>query len=412
MMDRRPSPASWGRRFLVTAGAAVATAAAVALPAQPAAAVVPLSFDLGPAVTVDEGSTLSISAPIIDEVDDGGLGWDYSVDWGDGTMTLPGHNNTPVVSLSHVYTNGTANVTVRVSVYDGSIDFAMDTLAVTVANVPPTANLAGPAAVNEGSPYVGQITATDPGADQLTYFLNWNDGLQVQWFVPIGTGLVQHYYLDDADGPVNSTPHTLTLSVSDGEATTIVTNIVTVDNVAPVMPISGAATTTVGATYSVTLGSITDPGPDTRTGGVLRWGDGTTQAAAVGTFTHTYTSAGAKTVSVDLTDEDGTFTAGSLSVNVASATPSAPSNLTATATSRSAIRLNWTNTTTNQTSIQIERCKGVGCTSFTRVATVSGTTLSYSNTGLSGKTTYTYRIRSVNAAGTSPYSNVAAARTL
>ncbi|MBK6873236.1 MAG: fibronectin type III domain-containing protein [Kineosporiaceae bacterium] len=411
MMVRRSSSASAGRRFLVTAGAVVATAVAIALPAQTASAAVPLAIEAGPDTTISEGSAFTRTIAITDEVDDLSPGWTYSVDYGDGTLGGEQTTTVPSITLSHVYTNGTAQRTVSVVVMDGS-ESAMDTVVVTVANVPPTASLTGPAAVNEMTPYVGQVTATDPGTDPLTYFLHWNDGLQVQWFIPIGTGLVQHYYLDDADGPVNSTPHTLTLSVSDGEAITVVTNSVAVNNVAPVMPITGAATTTVGTTYSVTLGSAVDPGPDTRTGGVLRWGDGSTQAAAVGTFTHTYTSAGAKTVSVDVTDEDGTFTAGSLTVNVASAAPSAPSNLTATATSRSAIRLNWTNTTTNQTSVQIERCKGVGCTSFTRVATVSGTAVSYSNTGLSGKTTYTYRIRSVNAAGTSPYSTVVAARTL
>jgi hypothetical protein len=92
--------------------------------------------------------------------------------------------------------------------------------------------------------------------------------------------------------------------------------------------------------------------------------------------------------------------------------PTAPANLTATATSKSVVQLNWTNTSTGQTGVYVERCKGAGCASFTRVATLSGTATSYRNTGLSSRTAYTYRVRSRNAIGYSTYSNTAVATTL
>ncbi len=76
--------------------------------------------------------------------------------------------------------------------------------------------------------------------------------------------------------------------------------------------------------------------------------------------------------------------------NVSSATaqtpdtqpPTAPSSLTATAASSSQINLSWTASTDNVgvTGYFIERCQGVGCTLFFRIAVSAGTT--YNDTGL------------------------------
>jgi chitodextrinase len=104
--------------------------------------------------------------------------------------------------------------------------------------------------------------------------------------------------------------------------------------------------------------------------------------------------------------------------NVASAStpdtqaPTAPTNLTATAASGTQINLAWTGSTDNVgvTGYQIERCQGAGCSNFAQIATVTGTT--YSNTGLTGSTSYSYRVRAADAAGNqSTYSNVASAST-
>jgi YD repeat-containing protein len=60
----------------------------------------------------------------------------------------------------------------------------------------------------------------------------------------------------------------------------------------------------------------------------------------------------------------------------------------------------------------ISRCSGAGCTSFTQIASVSGTTLSYSNTGLSSATSYSYEVRATDAAGLySGYSPIGSATT-
>jgi PKD repeat protein len=94
---------------------------------------------------------------------------------------------------------------------------------------------------------------------------------------------------------------------------------VTVTNVVPTIALSGAATITAGATYTLTLGTVTDPGADTVTSYIVNWGDGTSDSYTVnGEVTHVYANAGNYVITVDLVDEDGTHvSAGTLNVTVA-----------------------------------------------------------------------------------------------
>jgi hypothetical protein len=91
-------------------------------------------------------------------------------------------------------------------------------------------------------------------------------------------------------------------------------------------------------------------------------------------------------------------------------TPAAPSNLTATATSRTSIRLNWTDNAGNETGYYVERSTNGGA-SFTRIATLGANAITYSNSGLKRSNSYVYRICAYNAQGTSAYSNTSSATT-
>ncbi len=115
-----------------------------------------------------------------------------------------------------------------------------------------------------------------------------------------------------------------------------------------------------------------------------------------------------------------TDAAGNLSgySNTASATTSAPtfvapSNLSAAAVSSSQINLVWTAGTETGgtiTNYLVERCAGEGCANFAQIAAPAGT--SFSDTGLSVSTSYSYRVRETDAANNfSGYSNVAGATT-
>jgi IPT/TIG domain/Fibronectin type III domain len=92
--------------------------------------------------------------------------------------------------------------------------------------------------------------------------------------------------------------------------------------------------------------------------------------------------------------------------------PTAPSNLTSTAAGASQINLSWTASTdpAGVTQYLVERCQGAGCSSFAQVGTSPTTT--YSDSGLSASTSYSYRVRATDAAGNlSLYSNTATATT-
>lgn len=92
--------------------------------------------------------------------------------------------------------------------------------------------------------------------------------------------------------------------------------------------------------------------------------------------------------------------------------PAAPTNLLASAISASQINLSWSPADATATGFYIERCTGLGCTGFSQIATVGASVNSYSNTGLTASSSYSYRVRAYNLNGTSEYSNIASATTL
>ncbi len=86
--------------------------------------------------------------------------------------------------------------------------------------------------------------------------------------------------------------------------------------------------------------------------------------------------------------------------------PTAPTNLTATATSSSQINLSWTASTDNVGVVSYDVYRGA-----TKVG--SSTTPSYSDTGLTASTAYSYTVKAKDAAGNiSAASNTASATTL
>ena len=89
--------------------------------------------------------------------------------------------------------------------------------------------------------------------------------------------------------------------------------------------------------------------------------------------------------------------------------PTAPTGLAAAAVSTSEIDLSWTNTSTSQTGVKIER--SIDNVTFTQIAIAGATAVSFPDTGLSASTTYFYQVRATNASGDSPYSNTASATT-
>ncbi len=91
--------------------------------------------------------------------------------------------------------------------------------------------------------------------------------------------------------------------------------------------------------------------------------------------------------------------------------PAAPSGLTAAAGSSASVYLAWTNAASSQTGFAIDRSTDGG-TTWAQAGTVASTVTTYTDTGLTAGTTYTYRVRATNGVGSSAASNTAVATTL
>ena len=102
-------------------------------------------------------------------------------------------------------------------------------------------------------------------------------------------------------------------------------------------------------------------------------------------------------------------TGGRINVYNAINAPSAPGSLSANASSSSQINISWSDNSNNELGFKIERKTGSG--SYSQITTLSKNSTSYSDTGLSSETTYTYRIRSYNNINDSAYSNEASDAT-
>ena len=260
------------------------------------------SIAISGAANVNEGSvyTLTLGAvtdPGTDTVTS------YVVHWGDGSDNTYGANG----AKTHTYADGDANrpITVDLVDEDGTFLDRANALSVHVVNVAPSIAISGATNVNEGSAYTLTLGAvTDPGTDTVTgYVVHWGDGSDNTYGA---NGAKTHTY---ADGDANR-PITVDLVDEDGTFLDRANaKSVHVDNVAPSIVISGATNVNEGSAYTLTLGAVTDPGTDTVTSYVVHWGDGNTSTYSTnGAKTHTYADGPAsRSITVDLTDEDGTF---------------------------------------------------------------------------------------------------------
>jgi hypothetical protein len=105
------------------------------------------------------------------------------------------------------------------------------------------------------------------------------------------------------------------------------------------------------------------------------------------------------------------ITGGNLSALTPITPPMAPSDLSVNSASLSAVTINWTDNSNNETGFGIERKTGVAGI-YSGIATVNANTTTFTNTGLSEGTTYFYRIKANENNGDSMYSEDLKAVTL
>jgi FtsP/CotA-like multicopper oxidase with cupredoxin domain len=109
-------------------------------------------------------------------------------------------------------------------------------------------------------------------------------------------------------------------------------------------------------------------------------------------------------------DENEIFTWSSPIGGGGGSPPTAPSGLAAEAISESRINLAWLDNSNNETGFVIDR--SMDGQNYFNYQSVGADTITFSDTSLQEDTTYYYQVASVNAAGTSDYSDPANATTL
>lgn len=246
---------------------------------------------------------------------------------------------------------------------------------INVLSVAPTPTSGG---LNVTAPPNGNVA---PPGHYLLFILNGN-----------GPSVAKIVQLVAAPSPGDPTPPTVSVTAPASGAT--------VSGAA--VTVSANATDNVGvAGVQFKLDGANLGAEDTTAPYSINW-----NSTAASNGPHTLTAV-ARDAAGNITTSAGT----SVTVNnVVPSAPSAPAGLVASVVAHNRINLTWTDSAGNESGFKIERKTATG--SFSQIATLKPNVTSYSNTGLTRNTQYSYRVRAYNGAGDSAYSNTATATTL
>lgn len=162
--------------------------------------------------------------------------------------------------------------------------------------------------INEGSAITLNGTFRDVDSTVHTVTIDWGNGttttIPSNQIVNNGGGnfslpAINRFYPDDGT-------FTITATVNDGQATAQGTATVTVNDVLPIVPLSGSGPVEAESLYTLTIGTPVDPGADQYVAFRINWGDGTTTVAnSPGDVTKVYKVFGDYTISVTAIDDAG-----------------------------------------------------------------------------------------------------------
>lgn len=226
----------------------------------------------------------------------------YSWNWGDGSAAQTGG-----ATLAHTYSAaGKYNLVVTVTDSDGASANITREVTIGSVNSPPIFTSNPSLTILEGSPYSYNITTNDGDGDSRTITATTKPAWLTLADNGNGTATLSGLPTGAQKGP-----HNITLRVTDSKNASADQNFsITVQNANPIIAsLNGTFTGTVGTTLAFT-GSASDPGGDALTY-TWEFGDGTPNQVGVNltNISHAYTSAGAFTLRLTVSDpQNGTAT--------------------------------------------------------------------------------------------------------
>lgn len=281
-----------------------------------------------PVGSIDEGDSVTLTVTPADAGAADTFSYSWSVSRNGSPFTLPEDAVTDEAEFTFTTTdNGDYTATVVVTDDDGGT-VSVDSAQITAGNVAPTGSITGaPATSEEGAEITLTAVPADAGSED-TFTYSWSvekDGNP--YALPGGT--------DTTSSTLSFTPTdngdyvaTVVITDDDAGAVTVVSDTITVTNVAPDVTLAGSSTVNEGSSASITT-SVTDAGEDdtvftyawsvTRDGEAFTLPGGTNTSSA--NFSFTPTDNGNYVVTVVVTDDDGGETTKTRSITVNNVNP-------------------------------------------------------------------------------------------
>jgi hypothetical protein len=328
-------PGTWQVEVMVAdADGHVVTSAAV-----PLTVFAPPTISISGPTSIPENTTYTLN---LSGIDPGHTITHWTIAWNDGSgpQTVAG----TATSVTHTYVARSQPFTISATATDDVGTYAASNkIVLNVQHTPPTLSIDGVATVNEGKAYTLDLSGSEsaPGHSITKWTINWGDGTTTAPDITVVSGnpaSVKHTF---KSGPND---YTISATATDNVGTYAASNTVNVGvlHPAPVLGLSGRATVSQGATYTLNLSS-TETGGHKITQWTINWGDTTTVVKGNPTsVTHTYPSTlTSYTISATATDDLGTYAAGNtVAVSVIHPAPTLTLSGAATATANQSYILN------------------------------------------------------------------------